>query len=94
MELESRGGASAALEEGDVLGVFYDHTELRFTINGVPQYFHDHGLRCTGVTGIRGTVYPLLAADEGAVLDVRFTSFQYPPREGGYTEIRLEQNIL
>ncbi|EUB57489.1 Chronic lymphocytic leukemia deletion region gene 6 protein [Echinococcus granulosus] len=94
MELESRKGTSPALEEGDILGVFYDHTELRFAINGVPQYFRDHGRRCTGVTGIRGAVYPLLAADEGAVLDVRFTCFQYPPREGGYTEIRLEQNIL
>ncbi|VUZ50851.1 unnamed protein product [Hymenolepis diminuta] len=89
MELETSGP-----EEGDILGVYYDHTELRFTINGVPVFFQDHGLRYNGVTGIRGTVYPLLAVDKGAILDVRFTTFQYPPREGGYTEIRLEQNIL
>ena len=94
MELESRVANSSALEEGDILGVFYDHTELRFAINGVPQYFRDHQLRRTGATGIRGTVYPLLAVDDGAILDVRFTSFQYPPREGGFTEIQLEHNIL
>ncbi|VDD79710.1 unnamed protein product [Mesocestoides corti] len=94
MELESLVKGNSALEEGDILGVFYDHTELRFAVNGVPQYFRDQNLRLTGVTGVRGTVYPVLAVDNGAILDVRFTSFQYPPREGGFTEIRLEKDIL
>nr|CDS31573.1 chronic lymphocytic leukemia deletion region [Hymenolepis microstoma] len=89
MELET-----SIPEEGDILGIYYDHTDLRFTVNGVPVFFQDHGVRCYGATGIRGTVYPLLAVDQGAILDIRFTAFQYPPREGGYTEIRLEKNIL
>lgn len=89
MELES-----GVPEEGDILGVYYDHTELRFAINGVPVFLRGHGLRYNGATGIRGTVYPLMAVDQGAILDIRFTAFQYPPREGGYTEIQLEKIIL
>ncbi len=83
------------IEEGDILGVFYDHSELCFAINGVHQYVRPTGSKATqtGVTGVRGTVYPVFAVGSGAILDVRFTSFQHPPRNG-FTEILMEHDIL
>jgi len=73
------------LQEGDIIGVSYDHIELNFFVNGV---------KCnTSFSNIRGTVYPGFYVDEGAVLDVMFDDFSYPP-PSGFDRIMKEKSIL
>ncbi|BHF75452.1 SPRY domain-containing protein 7 [Sparganum proliferum] len=93
------------VEEGDVIGLYYDHAELTFAVNGIPVKLrlppastdsdHQAVVFQNGLIGIRGTVFPVFATDDGAILDTRFTSFHYPPpRSSGFTEIRLEHDII
>ena len=63
----------------------YDHVELNFFLNG-------KSLDCP-VTGIRGTVYPVFYVDEGAILDVAFMDFSFPPPDG-FDRIMFEKNLL
>ncbi|CAD6191109.1 unnamed protein product [Caenorhabditis auriculariae] len=73
------------VEEGDTVGVCYDHVELTFFINGV---------RCDDtLTGIKGPVYPMLYVDDSAILDVKFKNFSYDP-PSGFGEILVEQTLL
>uniref|UniRef100_A0A6B2E817 SPRY domain-containing protein 7 n=1 Tax=Phlebotomus kandelakii TaxID=1109342 RepID=A0A6B2E817_9DIPT len=71
--------------EGDTIGVAFDHVELNFYLNGrkleVP------------VLNVRGTVYPALFVDDGAVLDILLDNFSYPP-PSGFEKIMLEQSLL
>ncbi|RWS15255.1 alpha-1:2-mannosyltransferase ALG9-like protein [Dinothrombium tinctorium] len=48
--------------EGDIIGITYDHIELKFLIN---NEFVDYSL--TGIRG--GELYPVLYVDDGAILD-------------------------
>ncbi|XP_050542551.1 SPRY domain-containing protein 7 [Daktulosphaira vitifoliae] len=73
------------INEGDIISVFYDHVELNYSINGLPVN--------EPITGIRGTVYPALFVDDGAILDIILEKFSYPP-SNGYDKIMLEQSIL
>uniref|UniRef100_A0A0V0JAK9 SPRY domain-containing protein 7 n=1 Tax=Schistocephalus solidus TaxID=70667 RepID=A0A0V0JAK9_SCHSO len=93
------------IEEGDVVGLYYDHAELTFAVNGIPAKLRlpadssssepQAVVFQNGLIGIRGTVFPVFATDDGAILDTRFTSFHHPPsRASGFTEIRLEHNII
>nr|CAG4644347.1 EOG090X0EPP [Lepidurus arcticus] len=72
-------------QEGDVIGVTYDHVELNF-------YVHGKNLNCP-VSHIRGTLYPALYVDDGAILDVIFADFTYTPPPG-YDNIMIEQSLL
>lgn len=47
----------------------------------------------TPVTGIRGTVFPVFFVDEGAILDVQFSTFFHQPPIG-YDRILVEKSIL
>ena len=38
-------------------------------------------------------VLPSLAVDDGAILDIQFTDFSYPPPDG-YDHIMFEKNLL
>uniref|UniRef100_A0A1B0CRJ1 SPRY domain-containing protein 7 n=1 Tax=Lutzomyia longipalpis TaxID=7200 RepID=A0A1B0CRJ1_LUTLO len=71
--------------EGDTIGIAFDHVELNFYVNGqkldVP------------VLNVRGTVYPALFVDDGAVLDILLDNFTYPPPVG-FEKIMLEQSLL
>uniref|UniRef100_A0A1B0GNW8 Uncharacterized protein n=1 Tax=Phlebotomus papatasi TaxID=29031 RepID=A0A1B0GNW8_PHLPP len=71
--------------EGDTIGVAFDHVEINFYLNGrnleVP------------VLNVRGTVYPALFVDDGAVLDVLLDNFNHPP-PAGFEKIMLEQSLL
>lgn len=82
---EEIGKVTDIPQEGDIVGVSYDHIELNFYSNGknlnVP------------VSGIRGTVFPLLYVDDGAILDFITDSFSYPPPPG-FEKIMLEQSLL
>lgn len=82
---EETGKLSAVLQEGDVLGLTYDHVELNFMLNGKP-------MNCPCL-GIKGTVYPVFYVDDGATLDVQFTNFYHDP-PSGYESIMIEQSLL
>lgn len=71
--------------EGDTIGVAYDHVELNFYLNGknleVP------------VLNIKGTVYPALYVDDGAILDIILDNFSFSP-PAGFDKIMIEQSLL
>ncbi|XP_012274960.1 SPRY domain-containing protein 7 [Orussus abietinus] len=73
------------VQEGDIVGVSYDHVELNFYLNGksldVP------------ILGIKGTTYPALYVDDGAILDLILDNFAHPPPMG-FEKIMLEQSLL
>nr|CAD7204127.1 unnamed protein product [Timema douglasi] len=72
-------------QEGDILGVAYDHVELNFYVNGKSLE--------SPVSGIRGSVYPALYVDDGAILDIVLTEFNHEPPPG-FDRIMLEQSLL
>ncbi|XP_072034810.1 SPRY domain-containing protein 7-like [Amphiura filiformis] len=82
---EALGKVSVSLTEGDIIGVTYDHIEMNFYRNG-------SSLQCP-INGIRGTVYPLLYVDEGAIIDVQFNEFYHEP-PSGFDKIMFEQSLL
>ncbi|CAH0406086.1 unnamed protein product [Chilo suppressalis] len=71
--------------EGDTIGVAYDHVELNFFLNGKSMEIP--------VRNVRGTVYPALYVDDGAILDINLDNFLYPPPPG-YEKIMVEQSLL
>ncbi|XP_067668580.1 SPRY domain-containing protein 7-like [Haliotis asinina] len=82
---EEFGKVPQIAQEGDIVGITYNHIEMNFYVNGdavnVP------------FTGIRGTTYPVFYVDDGAVLDVQFEKFYHQPPEG-YDSIMIEQSLL
>lgn len=72
-------------EEGDIIACSYNHSELYFYINGCQVDFP--------LTGIKGTVYPSVYVDDGAIVDVIFKNFCFPPPEG-YSRILFEKSLL
>lgn len=72
-------------QEGDVLGITYDHIEMNFILNGTPLSIP--------YLGIKGTVYPVFYVDNGAVLDVQFDKFYHQPPDG-FDSIMIEQSLL
>lgn len=72
-------------QEGDIIGVSYDHIQLKFYLNGSE-------LPAT-TSGIKGTVYPALYVDDGAILDIILENFNYMP-PSGFDKIMLEQSLL
>ncbi|XP_071483262.1 SPRY domain-containing protein 7-like [Diadema setosum] len=71
--------------EGDVIGITYDHMELNFYKNGEALQIP--------VTGVKGTLYPAIYVDEGAILDVQFSEFYHTP-PSGFDKIMFEQSLL
>ncbi|XP_013387124.1 SPRY domain-containing protein 7-like [Lingula anatina] len=82
---EERGKLKEVPQEGDLLGLSYDHVTLNFYLNGKQLD--------TSFTGIKGTIYPVCYVDEGAILDVQFSCFFHEPPEG-YNKIMIEQSLL
>ncbi|KAJ1528840.1 hypothetical protein ONE63_007214 [Megalurothrips usitatus] len=79
------GVPGETISDGDILGMTYDHEELKFYVNNV--------LVEPAMTGIRGTVYPILFVDEGAILDLCVERLHYTP-PSGFDRIMLEQSLL
>ncbi|CAF1263170.1 unnamed protein product [Adineta steineri] len=75
-----------AIEEGDVIGFAYDHEIFRIFVNGTEQE-----PSCRVAT--RGTVFPIFYVDEGAILDIQFSTFYFPPPDG-YDRILLEKSLI
>lgn len=78
-------GVTKRATEGDVIGVSFDHIELNFYINGVCLE--------APITGIRGTIYPTVYVDDGAIMDVILNDFIYAP-PNGFQRIMIEQSLL
>ncbi|KAG8230954.1 hypothetical protein J437_LFUL010841 [Ladona fulva] len=75
----------STIQEGDVLGVSYDHIELNYFLNGKSLN--------QPITGVRGNVYPVLFVDDGAILDIVLDNF-YHPMPMGFEKIMIEQSLL
>ncbi|OWR43224.1 SPRY domain-containing protein 7 [Danaus plexippus] len=86
MDSEKANDKTTAMPgEGDVIGVAYDHVEMNFFLNGKNMEIP--------VRQIKGTVYPALYVDDGAILDIILDNFRYPPPTG-YEKIMVEQSLL
>lgn len=85
---------SALPQEGDIIGLTYDHVELNFYLNGknlqVPQLIklnsHTNG-------EYNNEIYPCLFVDDGAILDLIVDNFNYQV-PSGYDKIMVEQTLL
>ncbi|CAI4224105.1 unnamed protein product [Auanema sp. JU1783] len=79
------GKLNKALDEGDCIGVSYDHIELKFFVNGEEAE--------PAITNVKSPVYPTIYVDDSAIMDVKFKNFSYdaPP---GFDEILVEQTLL
>lgn len=73
------------VEEGDIIGVSYDHIELNFYLNGKSMD--------APIMGIKGTTFPVLYVDDGAILDLILDNFVHSPPMG-FEKIMLEQSLL
>ncbi|CAG9854940.1 unnamed protein product [Phyllotreta striolata] len=73
------------IQEGDIIGVAFDHIQLKFFVNGKEI---DHT-----VTNIKGPVYPALYVDDGAILDIILDNFNHL-QPSGFEKIMLEQSLL
>jgi len=81
----SIGKLDQTIEEGDVIGVSFDHIELSFYVNRTKG-----GM---SFSNVRGTVYPAVYVEAGAVLDVVFDKFLHNP-PSGFDKIMKEKSIL
>ncbi|KAM9389285.1 SPRY domain-containing protein 7 isoform 2-T2 [Phaethornis superciliosus] len=84
-EEKNRLPANNLPQEGDVVGITYDHVELNVYLNG-------KNLHCPA-SGIRGTVYPVVYVDDSAILDCQFSEFYHTPPPG-FEKILFEQQIF
>ncbi|XP_037951472.1 SPRY domain-containing protein 7 [Teleopsis dalmanni] len=72
-------------DEGDIIGIAFDHIELNF-------YFNGKNLE-TPFRNVKGAVYPVIYVGNGAVIDIILESFNYGPPPG-FDKIMLEQSLL
>ncbi|PAV75515.1 hypothetical protein WR25_13603 isoform B [Diploscapter pachys] len=79
------GQLNKAVDEGDSIGIAYDHIEMKIYVNGEEAE--------PKITGVKGPVYPLLYVDDSAILDIKFKNFSYTP-PSGFDEILVEQTLL
>uniref|UniRef100_A0A914DRG1 SPRY domain-containing protein 7 n=1 Tax=Acrobeloides nanus TaxID=290746 RepID=A0A914DRG1_9BILA len=82
---EEIGHISIPFEEGDSIGVAFDHVELKFYKGGE--------LLPVSITNVREQVFPIIYVDDSAIIDVKFSSFSLIPPPG-YQEIMIEQTLL
>uniref|UniRef100_A0AC34Q8I3 SPRY domain-containing protein n=1 Tax=Panagrolaimus sp. JU765 TaxID=591449 RepID=A0AC34Q8I3_9BILA len=79
------GTIDVELNEGDNIGISFDHIDLKF-------YKGEEELPIS-IPNIRGQVYPCAFVDDSAILDFKFRTFDLnPPR--GFEEIMFEQTLL
>ncbi|XP_030749688.1 SPRY domain-containing protein 7 [Sitophilus oryzae] len=74
-----------SIQEGDIIGVSFDHIQLKFYVNGKEIDY--------SISNIKGTTYPALYVDDGAILDIILENFTFPPPPG-FDKIMLEQSLL
>lgn len=83
-------------QEGDILGITYDHIELNFYVNGkslnIPTLIKVNTQLPNG-SSYNNEIYPCLFVDDGAILDVILDNFNYQI-PSGYEKILVEQTLL
>ncbi|XP_055071039.1 SPRY domain-containing protein 7b isoform X2 [Misgurnus anguillicaudatus] len=84
-EEKNRLPANSLPQEGDVVGMTYDHVELNLYLNG-------KNMHCPA-SGIRGTVFPVVYVDDSAIIDCQFSDFYHASPEG-FEKILFEQQIF
>ncbi|KAI1885378.1 hypothetical protein AGOR_G00219520 [Albula goreensis] len=84
-EEKNRLPANSLPQEGDIVGITYDHVELNLYLNG-------KNMHCPA-SGIRGTVFPVVYVDDSAILDCQFSDF-YHTAPQGFEKILFEQQIF
>lgn len=86
---------SALPQEGDIIGITYDHIELNFYLNGkhlnVPTLIKLNSHSANGE--YNNEIYPCLFVDDGAILDLIVDNFNYQI-PSGYDKIMVEQTLL
>lgn len=86
---------SALPQEGDILGITYDHVELNFYLNGknlnIPTLVKLNSQTSNGE--YNNEIYPVLFVDDGAILDLVVDNFNFQI-PSGYDKIMVEQTLL
>ncbi|XP_075264462.1 SPRY domain-containing protein 7-like [Convolutriloba macropyga] len=81
-----RLGSVVNFEDGDVIGVAYDHVSLQFYLGGIK-------LENASFFNIKSRVYPLLYVNDDAILDIKINDFVFKPPKG-FSQIMREKTIL
>ncbi|CAB1347219.1 unnamed protein product [Coregonus sp. 'balchen'] len=84
-EEKNRLPANSLPQEGDIVGITYDHVEMNLYLNG-------KNMHCPA-SGIRGTVFPVVYVDDSAILDCQFSDFCHTAPQG-FEKILFEQQIF
>lgn len=86
---------SALPQEGDIIGITYDHVELNFYLNGkhlnIPTLIKLNSHSSKGE--YNNEIYPCLFVDDGAILDLIVDNFNFQI-PSGYDKIMVEQTLL
>lgn len=86
---------SALPQEGDIIGITYDHVELNFYLNGknlnIPTLMKINSQTSNGE--YNNEIYPCLFVDDGAILDLIVDNFNHQI-PSGYDKIMVEQTLL
>jgi hypothetical protein len=85
-------------QEGDIIGITYDHIELNFYLNGknlnVPALIKLSNSQPNNNGEYNSNeIYPCLFVDDGAILDLIVDNFNYPI-PSGYDKVMVEQTLL
>lgn len=85
-------------QEGDILGITYDHIELNFYLNGrnlnVPTLIKlSNNHQSSNGEFNSNEIYPCLYVDDGAILDLIVDNFNFQI-PSGYDKIMVEQTLL
>lgn len=84
-------------QEGDIIGITYDHIELNFYLNGrnlnVPTLIKLSSFQSSHGEFNSNEIYPCLYVDDGAILDLIVDNFNFQI-PSGYDKIMVEQTLL
>lgn len=95
LPLPNQSQRSALPQEGDIIGITYDHVELNFYLNGknlnIPTLMKLNSQSASGE--YNNEIYPCLFVDDGAILDLIVDNFNYQI-PSGYDKVMVEQTLL
>lgn len=77
---------SDQIQDGDIIGVIFDHIELKFYLN---NKLIEHT-----VTNVKGReIYPVVYVNNSAIIDMSFSNFTFDPPPS-YDGILIEKILL
>jgi hypothetical protein len=84
-------------QEGDILGITYNHEEINFYLNGkslnIPVFTKLQNAPSSSEQNHSSDIFPAVFVDDGAILDLIVDNFNYPI-PSGYEKIMIEQSLL